>query len=97
MDPMQSALQAKALLEDVEKARQQKEKLDYDSKTSQIKSAAISAKQLELIKQANELAMKAQESSKKSEKETRIAKRHAIWANIIGLLAIIVAIWISQQ
>jgi len=96
MDPMQSALQAKALIEDVEKARQQKEKLDHESKTSQIKAVAISAKQLELIKQANELAIKAQENSAKAEKETREAKRHAIWANVIGLLAIIVAICISQ-
>lgn len=94
---MRSALQAGAQLEKLQKASQHKELLEHESKMAQIQMAKDSARQISLIEEANKIAIDAQSRAISAERETKEAKRHAILANIIGIVAIVVAIVLSYD
>jgi hypothetical protein len=100
MDPRQSSLHAIEAMEQLnklQKASKEKELLEDESKMAQIQIAKDSSRQILLIEEANKIAIDAKNRAISAERETQEAKRHAIWANVIGIIAIIVAIVVSYD
>lgn len=84
----QLAANAKASLDSTQDILREREELSQSSQRAQIKTS-------ESNEQLVALARAAEARAASSEKEARTAKRHAIWANIIALVAIGVSLFIA--
>jgi hypothetical protein len=80
-----SAYQA---LERVREEAIEEARLDKKARQSSIRLESILQEQAELLREANERAASMEKRAEESDREAKVAKRHAIWANVIALLAL---------
>jgi hypothetical protein len=66
-------------------------RLDKRAKEASVKLESLLNEQTLLLREANEHAALAEERANDSEQEARKARRHAIWSNIIAVIALAIA------
>lgn len=76
------------LLERAREEVMEEARLDRKAKQSSIRLESILHEQAELLREANERAASMEKRAEESDHEAKVAKRHAVWANIIALLAL---------
>jgi len=77
---------------DVDRLYRKKEKEARLKLEKRNKDLQLSEKQIELLSEANNLAIKAQIDAQRSHAESKISSKRAIYANIIATISLLVAI-----
>lgn len=87
-DNQKSVSSAYQLLERVREETMEDARLDRKARQSSLRLESILHEQAELLREANERAASMERKAEESDQEAKVAKRHAIWANMIALLAL---------
>ena len=70
----------------------EKDKRKRDSELASIKTAELSAQQLEYVRQATQLAQQAQIEAENAKKDTAKAASRAFWSNTIAAISLVIAL-----
>lgn len=63
-------------------------RLDRRAKQASLKLESLLSEHTTLLREANERAASTEKRAEESEREARAARRHAVWANIIAIMAL---------
>ena len=70
----------------------EKDKRKRDSELASIKTAELSAQQLEYVRQATQLAQQAQIEAENAKKDPAKAASRAFWSNTIAAISLVIAL-----
>ncbi len=84
----ESVNSAKALME----LEQKREKEALREKANEIKNTKLAYEQIALLKEVNDLALKAHNEAQESKLESEKSANRAFWSNIIAVVSLLVAI-----
>ena len=63
-------------------------RLDRRAKQASLKLESLLSEHTTLLREANERAASTEKRAEESEREARAARRHAVWVNIIAIMAL---------